>query len=592
MWIRLPLIVLYTFVLTMSVAQSGKQVHFYSLDKPISSISDILKSKIWASDSLDAIKKAGEVIDSLNTMGYFACHVKEISETDTSFNCSVFLGELYYYSRIDLKSVPEEISVKYKLGRFLNNYSVANAKIFLQRLIQYFENEGFQYAYLGLDSTTLDKNKLWSVLKVDLGPKVFTDSVYLIGDHSLPANLLKRLITLKIGEVYSSRKLEETLKNLKSLPFITIRSDPTVAFYRNKALVRIYLNESRQSRIDALLGILPSSPPESKLKLNGTFNAILVNQFKAGESIAINFQSLQNSSQHLKLDWSSPYLFNLPFSPGARFTMFRRDSLFQEVRADISASWQVANKTKFKVQFGSFSSSLLKPDLVKIKQTKMLPAALDFKQSFATSSFNCNQLDNGSLSLNGFSVDFFISGFSRNIKKNVSIISLQNEADTSFSYESLYTPFANKGYAVEIGLLIDHFLKIRKYTVLYQSLRIHYKEASTRLQLNEMYRMGGYSTLRGFDEESVLATRYFVLKNELRLMTGNRSYLFSHLDYAIMHQYLNDNFKTSPFLSLGAGLAVDTSLGILSVTSSVGRSYPAGFDFRAVKLHVGYINYF
>ena len=592
MWIRLVLLVRYMVIGYVSFAQSGKQIHFYTIDNPVPSLSVMLKSKLRAADSLEAIRKVSRIIDSLNSIGYFACHFKEIRESDSSFDCSVFLGDVYNYSSIDLKNVPEEFRVKYKIGRFLNDYSVSDAKSFLRKLVGHFENEGFQYAYVQLDSTTLDRNKIISILKVDLGIKVLTDSVYLDGNHSLPSRLLKRIITLKIGEAYNKNKLDETLKNLKALPFITVYTNPTVSFYRNKALVHIYINESKQSRIDALLGVLPSSPPESKLKLNGTFNAFLANQFKAGETIAFNFQSLQNKSQHLKFDWSSPYLFNLPFVPGARFTMFRRDSLFQEIRAEIGATWQVANKTNFKVQFGSLSSFIIKPDLIKIKQTKTLPTVLDLKQSFATSSFSINKLDNGSLSRNGFLVDLFITGFSRNIKKNVSIISIINEADTSFSYESLYKPFASRGYAVEMGLLMDHYLKIRKYSVLYQSLRLHYKDASTRLQINEMYRMGGYNTLRGFDEESIFATRYFVLKNEFRLMTGNRSYLFSHLDFAIIRQFLTDNFKTSNFLSFGAGLAVDTSLGILSVATSIGRHYPAGFDFRAVKLHVGYINYF
>ena len=85
-----------------------------------------------------------------------------------------------------------------------------------------------------------------------------------------------------------------------------------------------------------------------------------VNKRQAGGSVAFNFQSLQNNSQQLKLEWSSPYLFNLPFSPVARFNMYRRDSLFQDIRADVGASWLLSRMGEFKANFGSLSSSLLR----------------------------------------------------------------------------------------------------------------------------------------------------------------------------------------------------------------------------------------
>lgn len=592
MCFRLAIIYIWLVFACNCISQTTKQICFYSTEIADRNLSNILPTKLLAMDSIAAIKKANLVIDSLNAIGYLSSFIIDLFESDTAYHIKIHLGALYHYTEIDLKFVPNDIKTKFKLNQPLTNYSVPNTKQLLINIAGYLENEGYQYAQIRLDSTILEDNKMRSILKIDRGTKVIIDSIFLEGNHSLPPTFWNRILNLKIGEFYSKSKLNETIKKINALSYIRITDEPRVSFYRNKALVHIHIKETKQSRVDALLGFLPSSPPENKLKLNGTFNALLVNQFNAGETILFNFQSLQNNSQHLKLDWTSPYLLNLPFSPVAKLNMFRRDSLFQEIRADIGASLQLAHKTEFRVSFGSFSSSLLKPDLVKIKQTKTLPPALDIKQTYATAVLGVDRLENGSLSQKGFLINLFVTGFSRNIKKNVSIVSLRDENDTTFSFESLYNPFATKGYAVELGVSADHYLKIKKYTVLYQSLRMQYKDASTRLQTNEMYRMGGYNSLRGFDEESIFATKYILLKNEFRLMTGNRSYLFSHMDIATMHQFLNNQFTTSNFLSLGAGLAVDTSLGILSVATSIGRHYPEGFDSRAVKLHVGYINYF
>ena len=592
MWLRFLLIIVWVVITFKSSGQSLKPICYYAEENPDQNSSPILNSTPKAIDSADAVHQAWAIIDSFQSLGYFACYIKTFDQSDSCYSFTIHFGNLYYYDTIDLVDVPDEIKTNFKLNRFLTNYSVYNARRMLKKIADYLENEGFQYARVKLDSTLLDKNSMTSILKVDTGTKVVIDSVYFDGNHSLSPGLLKRILNLRSGEIYSKAKLDEIAKNVNALPFITITKAPVVSFFKNKAMIHFQVQEKKHSRIDALLGVLPSSPPKNQLKLNGTFNALLVNQFNAGESVAFNFQSLQNNSQQLKLEWSSPYLFNLPFSPVARFNMYRRDSLFQDIRADVGASWLLSRMGEFKANFGSLSSSLLKPDLNKIKQTKTLPAALDTRQTYATAGITFTNLKNGALSRTGFLVNTFITGYSRNIKKNVSIISLRDGSDTTFSFETLYEPFTKKGYAVELGVALDHYLKIKKYSVLFQSLRIHFKEASTQLQINEMYRLGGYSTLRGFDEESIFAVKYLVLKNEYRLMTGSRSYLFSHIDIASMKEFFNEKFKTSNFLSLGAGLAVDTSLGILSVASSVGRRYPTGFDFRVVKLHVGYVNYF
>ena len=78
--------------------------------------------------------------------------------------------------------------------------------------------------------------------------------------------------------------------------------------------------------------------------------------------------------------------------------MYRRDSLFQDIRADVGASWLLSRMGEFKANFGSLSSSLLKPDLNKIKQTKTLPAALDTRQTYATAGITFTNLKNGALS--------------------------------------------------------------------------------------------------------------------------------------------------------------------------------------------------
>ena len=107
----------------------------------------------------------------------------------------------------------------------------------------------------------------------------------------------------------------------------------------------------------------------------------------------INVQSLQNNSQSLKIDLGIPYLLNLPFGTTASFNLYKRDSLFLDVSAEVGASWHIGSGGDFKINVGTYTSSLLKPDLEKIMATRTLPSALDIRNNYLGSIFQWRKLD-------------------------------------------------------------------------------------------------------------------------------------------------------------------------------------------------------
>jgi hemolysin activation/secretion protein len=140
---------------------------------------------------------------------------------------------------------------------------------------------------------------------------------------------------------------------------------------------------------------------------------------------------------------------------------------------------------------------------------------------------------------------------------------------------------------------VEYFLPLFQRTTLRMAVRGAGIFSSSAVLVNEQYRLGGNKLLRGFDEESLFATRYVVSTAEWRLLIGPNSFLAAFVDAGYLE---NITERTRVFLrplGMGAGLNFETKAGIFGITMAVGRQdVGQGVDFRAVKFHLGYVSLF
>ena len=110
---------------------------------------------------------------------------------------------------------------------------------------------------------------------------------------------------------------------------------------------------------------------------------------------------------------------------------------------------------------------------------------------------------------------------------------------------------------------------------------------------NEVFQIGGYRLLRGFNEESIYATRYAVVTAEYRSLLSLNSYLFGFIDIgATQAKFQNVNAQNF-FTGTGLGIAYETKAGLLNLSLAVGKRNDVPFNIRqASKIHFGYVNYF
>ena len=179
----------------------------------------------------------------------------------------------------------------------------------------------------------------------------------------------------------------------------------------------------------------------------------------------------------------------------------------------------------------------------------------------------------------GYSVDFTAGAGIRKITKNSKI----NEA--------VYDSVNLKTTQYKGDVHADIYLPIAARSVLNIGTNAAYLQSPTIFE-NELFRFGGLKSLRGFDESSILASRYIIGKAEYRFILEQNSYLLLFYNLAYYERNGSATFLSDTPYGFGAGLTFETRLGIFSFTYALGSQQDNPIVFRSAKIHFGLINYF
>src|SRR5690606_25384173 len=109
---------------------------------------------------------------------------------------------------------------------------------------------------------------------------------------------------------------------------------------------------------------------------------------------------------------------------------------------------------------------------------------------------------------------------------------------------------------------------------------------------NEIYRIGGLKTLRGFNEQSIFASAYVVGTAEYRFILEENSNVFVFFDQAIYEDRTDEKTLSDTPFGFGAGINFETNAGIFSLTYALGKQLENPVEIRSGKIHFGFISFF
>jgi hemolysin activation/secretion protein len=177
----------------------------------------------------------------------------------------------------------------------------------------------------------------------------------------------------------------------------------------------------------------------------------------------------------------------------------------------------------------------------------------------------------------------------RDVKPNDEIVGISD--GSGFNYGGLYDTLNINKYQYRAQAAVSYYVSPLRNMV----IKIGYSGgyiSGNNLFLNELFQLGGFKLLRGFDEQSIYANQYHVGTIELRFLLGRNSYFYIFNDDAfIQSQYAGITRKDSP-VSLGGGITLENKSGIFNVAIGLGKHSGENFQFRQAKIHFGYTAYF
>lgn len=459
------------------------------------------------------------------------------------------------------------------------------------QLLDLAQNNGYPFAQVWLDSIQMVPSHratgLSARLQLRTGPLVRFAPLSLQGSARVPLRYLSAYLGIRAGDLYRQQPILKIRERLRELPFVQAVADPTVAFMAQDATVRLYVEKRKTGQFDFLIGLLPRpNATNGQLLVTGALHAAFQNAFQRGEQITLSFDRLRPSTQNLQVRAALPYLLGWPLGVSGQLTVFRSDTTWLDVQSEASVQYLLVGGSQFQFFWQNRTLSLQNIDTVALLRENRLPAQLDMRQQAAGAAFMWQQLDYRFNPRRGALLALRSSVGSSQVRRNAQIEALSGFAAR---YDSLTT----RATRIQVEAQVAGYVPFARRATLKLAATARGILSAKPLFFNEQWRVGGAKLLRGFDEESLFATRFVVATIEGRLLLSQNAYLAAFSDYGYVESHTHQAQTTLRPWSVGAGMTVETQSGLFALQLAVGRrDVGIGFDWRAPKFHVGYVSLF
>jgi len=230
----------------------------------------------------------------------------------------------------------------------------------------------------------------------------------------------------------------------------------------------------------------------------------------------------------------------------------------------------------------------LNVDTAAVKITRRLPDAIDVKSVNIGIDYTINKTNYRLNPRRGYEFQVTAAAGTRSIKKNAGIVKLTSP---DFSYASLYDTIKLKTYQFSVKTAVAKYLPLGRQSTLKAAFNGGWLQSPSIFR-NELFQIGGYRLMRGFDEESIFASQYAVTTAEYRYLVGLNSFFFVFADGGWAQNKSVSVQTNNTYLGVGLGMAFETKAGIFNISYANGKRNDLKFDLRQSKIHIGYLNYF
>ncbi len=541
------------FGLTFSLSsQTSKNLVYYFNDAPPLFKLHIPKAFIH-NTKLDSIIL--DIKKTYSNNGYLSFSIDSILKNNST--CTLYIHSGHKFKLKQTIVNPDEFGMfgkKYIYNPTLTPQIIEQTNL---KTLTNIQNKGFAYAVINKEYT-FNKNLVTIIYKATPNKLVSFDTIKTIPPNIISYNYLSKKTGIEAGKPYNTTAIKNIKRNINQSRLF--KYDTTyMHMFETQTQITIKLKKISRNSFSGFVGMQTND--EKKMEFTGNASIALANALKKGETIQIEWQKPGNLSQQLETNFTIPYIFNMPVGVLFYGNFDKQDSSFTNTHIETGLLIPTVNFGELSANVKWLTSSVNKNEVSNLNSTKSILYGLGYQYSV---------FDNPYLPKHGFLINtnFYVG--------NNTII--------------------NTGKTNSQNLLFEWVGKVEfAFSLPYGSVFIHNQWALMKndsLKTNNLYRIGGIKTIRGFNEKSIYSKNYNYTNTEYRLYLNSESYMYLLYDAGFFYEPDNQQYNNIFCQSIGAGLSVNTQAGILSIIFAVGKKGTDPFLINKGKIHIGYINRF
>lgn len=533
----------------------------------------------------------------LQAKGYVTASIDSLRYDSSFASMVLFAGQVYRWAQLEATGIDASLldAVGWRDKLFTDKpMDFREVAQWQEKMLNYLENNGHPFAKVYLDSLQLEEEKVRAKLKINKGPAYRIDSIRVFGEVKISNEYLQRYLDIPNGSSYSKEKLLRVGKKIRELTYIEEEQPSSLTRLGTGSVLNLYLKPKKSSQINVLIGFLPNNDQLSskKLLLTGEANINLKNALGSGETIGLNWQQLQVKSPRLNLLFQYPYLFHTPVGLDFAFDIFRKDSTFVNINLQLGAQYVLNTNQSGKLFIQRFQTIVNGVNKTFLLQNRRLTDEADVSSVNVGIDYEFNNTNYRLNPRRGNEVRIITSAGTKKIKKNNEVLELKDPGDPSFDFETLYDTIKLKTYQFRARVAAAKYLPVGKQSTIKTALNAGFLQSGNIFR-NELFQLGGYKLLRGFDEESQYLSQFAIATVEYRILTGQaNSYFYLLADGGWGRNNSQNTNVNYTYFGTGLGLALETKTGIFNLAWAVGKRNDTEFNLRQSKIHFGFINYF
>jgi len=508
------------------------------------------KKHLQKKDALDEIDR---ILQQVKKRGFFTARIDSISKTNKELIAYLDLG----------KKINEIIIVTKKdntngiIDSGINSIKIKTREFsdLTNQLLEQIDRKGNSFSEITYVNPLLKNDTLFLEMKISNSSSRKIDKVITRGYEDFPKKFISKYFLINKNTIFSKQKLNQVSALSNKLDFIKEKKAPEVLFKKDSTHLYLFLDKIGTSSFDGLVNF--SSKENGKgLLLNGNLDLKLNNTFNTGEKFEIIWNKVSDEKTDFKINSYVPYILNSKFSTTLEFYLYRQDSTFINTNFELKTDYSINQKSHASILYSSEKSNYLlnisNNDLASYSNY-FIGLGYELKKS---STSNLYKYKNG-------------------LNLNLTIGKRKTDTESINQLKFHFSAFAN------VQINNRGYLNIKNESGLL---------TSKNYLLNELFRIGGANSIRGYNEQSIFTNGYSYSNIEFRYSLDTSSYLYSITDLGVYKE--NTTNKIKKLLGIGAGYQFRINNNLVNLGYVISTNSSINAKLNSSRLVVRWTSFF